>query len=426
MTSSRRITTEDHRPPSTADEPAGAPVLLGAFPTSLFLPFPGNGAPLGREDIAATTGHTDLKISTVHVRCGHSRGVFSIEDAGSRNGTFVNGALLSAGERVEISDGTVVRLGQTLFVFRSEFRGPPRPEAPIGKLVGPWGLGAVRASLRRVQRAPSNVLIEGQTGVGKELLAPEVAAAAGRDPRRFAAVNVAAFPETMFEGQLFGWEKGAFSSAVQANRGVFREHDGGTVFLDEIGELPRSLQPKLLRLLENREVWPIGASRSTRVELLIVGATNRSLTAMVEANDFRADLLARFPIRLTIPPLADRPEDLHAILEALWARRFGPLDPRRTRVDVEAVERMMLHDWPANVREMDRLLATVEPGAGLKQSTVQAFFGDRGPVSVPILRKDAVVKALAEQGGNQSAVARKLGVNRARLLRFMEKQGIRG
>ena len=426
MSSARRITTEEHRPPSTAEEPKGIPALLGTFPRSIFIPFPRNGATLGREDIATATGHTDPKMSTVHVRCGSARGIFTMEDAGSLNGTVVNGVKLHPGERVELADGAIVRLGRTLFVFRSEHCGPTGPEAPIGELVGPWGLGAVRAGLRRIPRTSCNVLIEGPTGTGKELLAPQIGAAAGRDRRRFAPINVAGFPDTMFEAQLFGWERGAFSNAHQANRGVFREYDGGTVFLDEIGELPMSLQPKLLRLLENKEVWPIGASRSSNVDLLVIGATNRSLSAMVESNDFRADLLARFSIRLALPSLADRPEDLYAITEALWARRFGPLDPERTRVDVEAVERMMLHDWPSNVREVDRLLATVDPVAGLKQSTVQAFFGDKGPVSVPLLTSEAVTRALAEHSGNQSAAAKSLGVNRSKLLRFMEKHRIRG
>ncbi len=197
----------------------------------------------------------------------------------------------------------------------------------------------------------------------------------------------------MFDAQLFGWERGAFSGAQRENPGVFRQYDHGTVFLDEIGELPRALQPKLLRLLENRQVFSIGATRPVDVDLAIVGATNQSLEAMVERHDFREDLLARFPVRLSLPPLEDRPEDLFAITKALWERRFGPLDLHRARVDAEAVERMMLHDWPANVRDLDRLLTTVDPAAGLKLSTVQAFLGDRGPTSAPLLTKDAIVQA---------------------------------
>lgn len=424
-TSSRRPSTEDHRPPSTTDEAPGAPVLLGAFPRSFLVPFPKRGEAIGREEIAAL-GHTDSKMSTAHVRCGSGRNGFWIEDAGSRNGTFVDGQRLPPDERVELTDGAVVRLAVTVFVFRAAYRGEGAPARPLGKLVGPWGLGSLHAALARLRPGPANVLIEGPTGVGKELLAPEVANRLGRDPRRFAAINVASFPESMFDAQLFGWERGAFSGAVQSSRGVLREYDGGTVFLDEIGELPASLQPKLLRLLENREVWSIGAARAQPVDLAILGATNRSLEAMVKSNAFRADLLARFPSRLSIPPLEDRPEDLHAISVALWERRFGPLDLSRTRVDAEAVERLMLHDWPANVRDVDRLLAMVDPDAGLKLSTVHAFLGDRGPVSAPILTRETIAQAMSATGGNQSAAARKLGVNRPKLLRELKKHGVLG
>lgn len=423
--STRRPSTEDHRPPSTSADPPGDPVLLGAFPRNFLVPFPLGGQPIGREEIAAA-GYNDLKMSAVHARFGRGRGGFWIEDAGSRNGTFVDGQQLPPGERVEISDGAVVRLALTIFVFRAAYTGGSTPAGPIGRLVAPWGLGPLRAALARLSPGPANVLIEGPTGVGKELLAPEVAARLGRDPRLFAAINVASFPESMFDAQLFGWERGAFSGAVQSSRGVFREHDGGTVFLDEIGELPPSLQPKLLRLLENREVWSIGAARAARVNLAVIGATNRSLNAMVMSHDFRADLLARFPIRLSIPPLEDRPEDIYATIAALSERRFGQLDPLRARVDAEAVERLMLHDWPANVRDLDRLLVTLDPGAGLKLSTARAFLGDHGAVSAPLLTRDAIVHALHVSGGNQSAAARKLAINRPKLLREMKKHGIRG
>lgn len=423
MSTSSRPSTEEHRPPSAADDPPGEPVLLGAFPRNILLPFPRKGQTIGRDEVAAA-GHTDPKISTVHVRCGAGRNGFWIEDAGSRNGTFIDGQQLPPGERVELPDGSVVRLGVTIFVFRAAHRGDSTPAKPLGQLVAPWGLGPLHAELARLPRAGKNVLVEGATGVGKELIAPEIARRMGRDPRRLAAINVASFPESMFDAQLFGWERGAFSGALQSNLGVFRAHDGGAVFLDEIGELPPSLQPKLLRLLENREVWSIGAARAARVDLAIIGATNRSLEAMVKSNDFRADLLARFHHRLSIPPLEERPEDLWAISEALWARRFGPLDLSRTRVDAEAVERMMLHDWPTNVRELDRLITAIDPAAGLKLSTVQAFLGDRGPTSTPILTKDSIAQAMTECKGNQSAAARKLGITRAKLRRELKKHGL--
>ncbi len=419
----RRPSTEEHLPPSTTDELPSVPALLGAFPRNVFLPFPKNGGTLGRDDVAAA-GHEDGKMSGLHVRCSFSRGTFLLEDIASRNGTFVNGQRLPPNQPVPLPDGAVVRFATTIFVFRSAYRGGWTPAKPLGKLVGPWGLGPVHAALARLPRGQANVLIEGPTGVGKELLAPEVARAMGRDPSRFGAINVTSFPESIFDAQLFGWERGAFSSAEKRNPGVLRDNEHGSVFLDEIGELPPNLQPKILRLLENREVFPIGATRAVKVDLAIVGATNRSLEDMVESRDFRADLLARFPERVSIPALEERAEDLFAITRVLWERRFGPLEMPRVRVDAEAVERMMLHDWPANVRDLERLLTVVDPAAGLKLSTVQAFLGDRGPTSAPLLTKEAILQALGSCNNNQSAAAPKLGISRPKLLREMKKHGI--
>ncbi len=421
MTMTRRPSTEDHVPPSRSEEAPGIPALLGAFPRPLFVPLGKGEAILGRDGIAAV-GHTDSKISSTHARCGATRGAAWIEDCESRNGTFVNGQRLNPRERVELQDGAVVRLATTIFVFRERHRGGPSPQPPLGKLVGPWGLGDLRAAIHHLRPGPSNVLIEGATGVGKELVAPEVARALGRDPQRLGIINVASFPETVFDAQLFGWERGAFSGAVQAGRGIFREYEGGSVFLDEIGELPPSVQPKLLRVLENREVTPIGASRPMRLDLAILGATNRSLEEMVEANDFRADLLARFPIRLSVPPLSDRSEDLYSILETLWERVHGPLDPFRTVVHPEAIERLMLHAWPANVRDLQRFLTGLNEEGGVRLSAVLAFLGDRPPVSAPVLTKDTLVAALRDC--SQSAAARKLGVDRGKLRREMKRHGL--
>lgn len=418
----RRPSTEEHIPPRTAEEPAGVPALLGAFPENIFLPIPKNGAHIGRDHVAAA-GHTDAKMSTAHARFAFSRGALFVEDTRSRNGTFLNGNKLDPGKPVEVPSGAIVRLATTLFVYRHDYRGPTAPERPLGALVAPWGLTAVRAALDRLpsMRGPHNVLIQGATGVGKELLAPIVARVLGRDPALFQAINVTSFPDTMFDAQLFGWEQGAHSGASKASKGIFRSLHRGSVFLDEIGDLPPALQPKLLRLLDNREVVSIGGQRHEKVDLVVIGATNRSLEDMVERDEFREDLFARFPVRLSLPRLADRPEDLFAITKALWDKLYGPLEMPRVRVDVEAVERMMLHSWPANVRDVVRLLGAVDPNAGLKLSTVQTFFGDKGPVSAPILTRESIERALKDANGNKSAAARALGVDRMKLERAYKK-----
>ncbi|MFO0587493.1 MAG: sigma 54-interacting transcriptional regulator [Polyangiaceae bacterium] len=418
----RRPSTVDHVPPRTVEETAGIHALLGAFPENIFLSIPTNGEPFGRDHVAAA-GHTDTKMSSAHVRFTLSRGQLSVEDTKSRNGTFLNGARLPPNKPVPVQDGAVLRLATTLFVYRADYRGPRAAESPLDGLVAPWGLSGLRGALAKLPltKPPHNVLIEGATGVGKELLAPVVAKILKRNPNQFQAINVTSFPETMFDAQLFGWEQGAHSGATKGNVGVFRSLDKGSVFLDEIGELPPSLQPKLLRLLENREVTSIGAQRSVKVDLAVIGATNRSLDEMVESDRFREDLLARFPIRLRLPRLVERPEDLFAITRALWEKLFGRLDLSRVRVDAEAVEQMMLHAWPANVRDVVRLLATVDPNAGLKLSTVQAFLGEQGATSTPLLTPESVKQVLDEENGNVTAAARRLRVDRNKIYRMLPK-----
>src|SRR6185312_9661983 len=188
-------------------------------------------------------------------------------------------------------------------------------------LVGPYGLRAVAQPLEGLPRSrPGNVLVEGETGAGKELLARAAAAALGR-ASPFAAVNVAGLARGVFESQMFGHVAGAFSDARGASPGIVAAHEGGTLFLDEIGELDLDLQAKLLRLLENREVLPVGAQRPVRVDVLVVAATNRDLQVMVERGGFRRDLYARLAMaRIHLPALRERREDLVAVAAEL-ARR---------------------------------------------------------------------------------------------------------
>ncbi|MBK8259167.1 MAG: sigma 54-interacting transcriptional regulator [Polyangiaceae bacterium] len=420
-----RPTTEEHRPPSAAETPAGIPALLGVFPQAAFLPFPQKPEVWGR-DVLAARGISDSKMSGEHARFWIERGKFYVQDLGSRNGTFIDGQKLQPNDKVELVDGHTVRLAVTIFVFRSAFSGSQTPQPPLGALVGPWGLSTLRTELNRLRPNPNpNILLHGPTGTGKELLAQEVVQRLGRDPQKCTRVNVTSVPEAMFDGQFFGWERGAFSGADKTNRGVFLEHDKGAVFLDEIGELPLQIQPKLLRLLENREVLAIGATRPKAVDLAIIGATNRPLNSTDQGGSLRTDILARFSVRYTLPALEDRPEDLFAILQEMWRRRYGALDLTRTRVDAEAVERLMLHDWPANVRDVDRLLSTVDPSHGLTLSAANKFVGGAAHNSTPILTKEAVLKALKDCGNNQSEAARALGIDRGKLLRYMQKHEIK-
>jgi transcriptional regulator with GAF, ATPase, and Fis domain len=414
-------TTEEHRPPSAGEIAAGRPLLLSAFPSQVAVPIPASGEVIGRARLAEL-GLPDTEISGRHVRFSRSGGRHHVEDAGSRNGTWIGGVRLGTGERVALDDGAVLRLGRTLFVFREAFTGPGTPGTPIGGLVGPWGLDDVRARLRDLAARPElNVLLQGETGSGKELLARAAVEAIQRESKPFATINVAGVPAGVFESQLFGWVKGAYSGSGEGSRGLLREHEGGAVFLDEIGELPLDLQPKMLRLLENREIQPVGG-KSRRVDVALVAATNRPLEEMVEQGTFRRDLLARFVARLELPALRDRPEDVFAILVELRRRRRAPLDPRA--VEVEAVERLMLERWPANVRDLDRFAATADPASTLTRQAVERVLGPPAAGSAAPLTRERLAQTLADAGGNQSEARRRLGISWGTMRRRLDEWGL--
>ncbi|HHH27767.1 MAG TPA: FHA domain-containing protein, partial [Polyangiaceae bacterium] len=269
--------TDVHRGPARPSGPSRRAALVCAFPSSVAVATPDSGTVIGRRWLAAN-GLADREVSGEHLRLDRRGGALSVTDLGSRNGTWINGHAIDAGAPVPLEDGDVVRLGQTLFVVREQLVGDLDAAPPIGELVGPYGLRELAAELEGLARQkPSTVLIEGETGTGKELCARAVAVVLGRD-ERYGAVNVAGVAAGVFESQLFGHVAGAFSGSHKSGaEGVIAAHDKGTVFLDEIGELPMDLQAKLLRLLDNREILPVGADRPRTVDVLLVAATNRSL-----------------------------------------------------------------------------------------------------------------------------------------------------
>lgn len=410
-----QTTTEEHRPPSPATTALGTPVLLAAFPDQLAVPLPTSSTIVGRKWLA-DAGRRDTEVSGDHLRFWRVGEHIQVEDVGSRNGTWVNGAPTGK-ERVVLDDGAVLRLGRTLLVYRASFTGQPTPAPPLGLLVGPWGLGALRGSLADLSRSKErNVLIEGSTGTGKELVAAAVIHALGRGGKPSQSLNVAAVPAGVFEGQLFGWVKGAYSGSAQGGEGLLRKNHGGSVFLDEIGELPLDLQPKLLRLLENREVLAVGASRHVPVDVAIIAATNRPLEEAVERGAFRRDLYARFIARIQLPTLAERPEDVYAILVARAKKRGLDLDES---AEVEAVERLMLERWQANVRELDRVAAAVATAGQLTLGVIERILGPR-PKSTELTREMAE-QMVRECNGNEREAERRFSVNRGKLRRALGK-----
>jgi MoxR-like ATPase len=418
--------TDEHRLPTQEHEPAGRPLLLAVLPRSIAVRLPPLGGPAGRAWLAES-GIADSEVSASHLRFRRAGGGLEVTDLGSRNGTWINRSKLVRDEPVALDDGAVVRIGNTLLVYREAFTGPDAPAPPIGRLVGPWGLGDVRAALSRLgDRARLNVLIEGESGTGKELVAEEIARLLGCE-RRYGRINVAALPPSVFDAQLFGSTRGSFTGSIDDNPGIIRAHAGGAVLLDEIGELPIELQPKLLRLLENREVVAVGSNTPVKVEIAILAATNQTLDLRVTSGHFRLDLLARFHTRIELPRLADRPEDVFEIFQALASGHRPAHSPGQLRADVEAVELMMVHDWPWNVRELASLVAATDPAVGLKEATVRRILKVSAATGAtarkpPLTRE--VIEAALKNAGSQVQAAVHLGVNRAALLRRMKKLGI--
>lgn len=417
-------TTEEQRLPTDELTHDGRPLLLAAFPRQVAVEIPRSGESVGRVWLA-NTGLVDPKVSGSHVRFVRRGSRLEVTDVDSRNGTSLDGVRLQPGSPAPLLDGAILEIGNTVLVYRESFIGNPGPEPALGGLVGPWGLGPVRQSLRALPKHPAlNVLIEGDTGTGKELLAKEVARQLDRDTH-FVPVNMAAIPRELFDGHLFGWERGAFSGSVRANVGVLRASNGGVVFFDEIEALPLELQPKLLRFLQLREVFSLGARQAVSVDVVVIAATNQPLSEMIGQNAFRRDLAARFNVRLRLPDLNDRPEDVYAIFEALWRPLHGPLDRSRVRVDTDAVVAMMRHDWTENVRELERLVMSVDPRVGLKSSVVQQVLGAPAAADAQRPLKDRIVSVLAACTGNKSKAARHLKMSRGKLIRLLEEYGIK-
>jgi len=414
--------TVEHRGPTRPKAGARRPALVCAFPRAIALPLPDSGSVVGR-DWLAQNDLADNEVSGAHLQIDRAGGVLRVADAGSRNGTWVNGHRLGPGERTPVDDGAVLRMGRTLFVYRDKLRGSFEPAPPVGELVGPFGLRDVAETVAGLADSqPQNVLVTGETGTGKELVARAVASACGRG-HALAAVNVTSIARGVFESQMFGHVAGAFSDAKAASSGLVVAHDGGTLFLDEIGELDLDLQAKLLRLLENREVLPVGATRPVTVDVLVVAATNRDLESLVEQGKFRRDLLARLAAaRIELPPLRERAEDLYAIVRALW-QRAGASEPELSEIEIEALERLLLEPWHSNVRELEAALSAVrrvdrEPG--LRLWALDEVLGQRRSDKLALTR-DVVDAAIAAQNGNVTAAASQLGVSRGKLLRLLKK-----
>ena len=403
-------------------------------------------------------GVADPYASSRHARLGRAAGAWLVHDEGSTNGTLVNGERVAPGAPRALREGDLLEVGHTFFLFRAgaQVPGPLKaidPDGGRGTLCPEWERQLER--VEKLARTAHPVLLQGESGAGKDVLARHIHAASGRRGK-LVSINCAALAENLLEDELFGHTQGAYSGAQGERLGLFRAADQGTLFLDEVGDMPAGLQSRLLRVLEDGRVRPLGSEKEIRVDVRVLAASHMDLRALVERQKFRHDLHARLgltPIR--IPALRERREDLGQLVRGML--REAPPPP--IRFTLEALRRVLLHTWPLNARELRQALLTARDLAatGDEKPTVidlehlpPALLegagdaveapgrageadpeDDAGPArpARPLSPedqelRDRLVESLRRTGGNTAATARDLGRARTQVQRWIARFGV--
>jgi DNA-binding NtrC family response regulator len=393
----------------------------------------------------STLALTDPTVSRYHLELRHGREGVVAEDLGSRNGTFVGGVRI---ERALLPPGTRLRIGATTLAVEDagEVAAPPEDAPqPLPDLVGESeAMAEVVRLVRKLARVGSSVLIEGETGAGKEVVARAIHDAGPRRDRPFVVVDCGSMPATLIASQLFGHERGAFTGATEERVGAFERAGGGTVLLDEIGELPVDVQPALLGVLERRRFVRVGGAREVDVDVRVLAATNRDLRAEVNAGSFRADLYYRLAVtRLLIPPLRERPEDIEPLVRHFAERLTGIPDENPLAGSMDALVR---HRWSGNVRELRNVvessivmgeLRIEQSGGGGGGGIEHEHGGDEHEYDRGVPYREARARALwrfeeeylgrliERCGGNASEAARQAQMDRPYLLTLLRRHNLR-
>ena len=388
---------------------------------------------------------TDPSVSRHHCVLAVGPRGYQLSDLGSTNGTTVGGVGV---ERAWLKAGSIIELGQTRLrvdVHDDRVREPLASEERWGRALGKSpAMRRIFAILPRLAASDSTVLIEGETGTGKSLLAETLHDASGRRAAPFMVLDCSAIPPTLIESELFGHEKGAFTGAASARRGVFEAARGGTVFLDEVGELPLEMQPKLLRALEDRVVRPVGANESIRLDVRVIAATNRDLRKEVNRGRFRSDLFYRlYTVKLRVPPLRERREDIALLAAHFYSQFAGEADGAPP---AELLADWLKRDWPGNVRELrsavERAVLLDDPTVWAEISSTISLPLDSAPAPRAVDFDDAVSfrvakeRAVAEwerawvrelvsrHDGNLSRAARAARMDRNHLRELLRRHGV--
>jgi DNA-binding NtrC family response regulator len=304
----------------------------------------------------------------------------------------------------------------------------------------------LRALVERVAATDATVLITGESGSGKEIVAHAIHSHSRRARRNFVPVNCAAIPHELLESEMFGHERGAFTGAAAPRHGLFATADGGTIFLDEIGEMPLQLQAKLLRVLEDGIVRPVGSDRSAKIDTRVIAASNSDLGAAVKRNAFREDLFYRLQVvPIVIPPLRERRSDIPLLIEHFLGRMRERLPGRDWTVTREAMVNLWSYDWPGNVRELvnmverlvimceDSIIDTALLGPNLvsngriAEARIPATLGEDGVNLNNLVRElegRMINQALTQTGGNKQAAAKLLGLKRTTFAAKLRRCGV--
>ena len=466
-----------------ADATAGLRLIVfcGGQVTSHKLP-PHGEVVIGRgEDTQVRIDHATVSRRHVTLLLGT---VVRIVDHGSFNGTKIGGTKIAPNVPLPVGLSTIVELGETMIVVQVEGAAPVTASRSLGNIAVDTdqspGMQHLYRLVDNVAQSNITVIVRGETGSGKEVVSEEIHRRSARAAGPLVKLNCAALPEHLLEGELFGYERGAFTGADKAKAGLIESADGGTLFLDEIGEMPLATQAKLLRVVESREVMRLGSLRPKTVDVRFVAATHRDLEDMVTRGQLRQDLYYRLAgVSLVVPPLRDRVEEIPRIAEEFVARFCA--DARRPTIPISSAAMRVLKDyrWPGNVRELRNVMERAvvfskgaaiapeqlglpldrlsRPPGRLSSPTSSPMSSSSSPSPVPMppapsaqvpvamppttstlafgsaaslpdemeaLERQRILDALAKCGGNQTQAAEMLGISRRTLLRRLDEYAV--
>ncbi len=396
----------------------------------------------------------DKTVSRNHFEIEYQSDSFLLKDLGSTNGTYLNGSRV---KEAYLSPGDLIKVGSTTIEFMAydeKIKIAPSENNEFGLMVGKSRkMRQIFSILEKISPTQATVIIEGETGTGKDLVARAIHSNSPRKDKPFIVFDCSSVAPNLIESELFGHEKGAFTGAIKARRGAFESANGGTIFLDEIGELTLDLQPKLLRALEQREIRRVGSNSPVKIDVRVCCATNKNLRREITEGNFRQDLYYRLSVvKVSLPTLNDRAEDIPLIIERLLSAgdfnrdHDGKLTV--TRVEDDAIKMLSRYEWPGNVRELSNVLqravsfadsqtisksslefifSEIEQGEDKTERMVvdsDLPFKDAKQLIVESFEKEYLSNLVERNNNNLSKASREAKIDRKHLRNLLKKYGI--